>query len=499
LPPNDQSDINSDLVPFAMSEDKERKYDSRYAYRTLALFALLAASVMYVEIMLTPSLPAIRSQYNVTEGQVSLILALYTVFGTAINPVVGKLGDLYGKKRILLFVLIAYSIMVTLTSFAPSFNVLLLTRTFQGIGLGIFPLAFSLVREEFPTELVPKAQGMISAMFGAGIALGLPLGAFVANSYGWQANYHLATPVIIILTIIIAFEVKESVNRVSNARLDYVGAVLLGTALGLVVLGLSEGSVWGWTSLSVLGFIFGGLVLFIPLVPYELRMGEAAILNLRQLRVRNVLVSNIIGVIVGLGMLLAFQSIVFQLEDIKPAGFGFDILTTGIYLLPLAIVMLILAYPIGILISKIGVKPFLILGSIIGALGFFLISEATTAIQISEYLAIASVGLAMEMVAMQNLLVLSVKRLELGLATSMNTAFRNVGQSLGAPIAGSILSTFTFTAVYEKIPLTVPSTTAFHYTYYVAAIAFIVGLVVSLFAHEVMGRNAKKKTVVIEE
>src|SRR5208283_4271584 len=173
----------------------------------------------------------------------------------------------------------------------------------------------------------------------------------------------------------------------------------------------------------------------------------SAVLNFRQLRIRNVMVANILGVISGLGMLLAFTSVAFQLEDFKPAGYGFDIFTVGIYLLPLAIVMLIVAYPVGILISKVGVKPFLIAGSIIGSVGFILISTETSAIQIAEYLSVASVGLAFLMVAMQNLLVLSVKPSEMGIATSMNTVFRNVGQSIGAPIAGSILSTFTFTLV----------------------------------------------------
>lgn len=467
------------------------QFDMKYANRTLVLFALLAASVMYIEIMLTPSLPEIQRQFGVTYGQVSLVLALYTVFGTAINPIVGKLGDIYGKKKILVVVLISYSVMVTLTSFAPDFNILLISRTFQGVGLGIFPLAFSLVREEFPRELVPKAQGLLSAMFGAGLALGLPLGAFIANSYGWQTNYHIATPFVIALTILIIFMTKESSFRNPEAKMDYVGATILGAALALIVLGLSEGSVWGWTSTPVLGMVLGGLLLLVPLIPYERRLKESAVLDFAQLRIRNVLLSNIMGVIVGVGMLLAFQSVVFQLEDMKPVGYGFDIFTAGLYLLPLAIVMLIVAYPVGVLISKVGVKPFLIVGSIIGSIGFLLISTATTAIQIAGYLSVASVGISILMVAMQNLLVLTVKPHEMGLATSMNTVFRNVGQSLGAPIAGSILSTFTFSVALGTITLQLPTQAAFQYTYYVAAIAFVFGLVASVFAREVIGKKAK--------
>src|SRR5579864_6815152 len=217
----------------------KQQFDLKYANRNLVLFAVLAATVMYIEIMLTPSLPKIASDFKVTSGQVSLILALYTVFGTVINPIVGKLGDIYGKKKILTAVLIIYSIMVTLTSFAPTFNLLLISRTFQGIGLGIFPLAFSLVREQFPRNLVPRAQGLISAMFGAGLALGLPVGAFVSNQYGWQTNYHIATPLVLALTVLIIYTVKESVYKNPKAQMDYVGALTLGLSLGLIVLGLS--------------------------------------------------------------------------------------------------------------------------------------------------------------------------------------------------------------------------------------------------------------------
>jgi MFS family permease len=471
------------------------KFDMKYANRTLVLFAILAASVMYVEIMLTPSLPQIEKQFNVSNGQVSLILSLYTVFGTAINPIVGKIGDIYGKKRTLLIVLIAYCIMVTMTSFVPTFNLVLISRTLQGIGLGIFPLAFSLVREQFPREQVPKAQGMISAMFGAGLALGLVLGAFVANKYDWETNYHLATPVVILLTIVIAYYVRESVYRNTKARMDYLGAGILGAALGMIVLGLSEGSAWGWTSTPVLGLIIVGGLLFVPLVLYERRILEP-VLDFVQLRIRNVLVSNIIGVISGLAMLLAFQSIVFQLETPQPFGYGFNEFTAGIYLLPLAIVMLIIAYPVGMLISRIGAKPFLLAGSVVGAFGFMLISTATSAIQITEYLAVAAVGLAMLMVSMQNLLVLTVEPAQMGLQTSMNTVFRNIGQSLGAPIAGSVLSTYIVTATLQGQTIAFPTLAAYQYTYYIAAIAFVLSLVATLFAKEVIGKRVKQESPV---
>lgn len=469
-------------------------FDQSYANRVLVLFALLAAFVLYVDIMLTPSLPRIASDYNVTIAEVSLVISLYTVFGTAVNPVIGKLGDIAGKKRVLIYVLVIYCVMVAVTSFATNFTVLLLSRTVQGIGLGIFPLAFSLVREEFPRELVPRAQGILSAMFGAGAAFGLPLGALVANSYGWQANYHIALPFIAVLTVLIFYTVKESSVTDPDAKLDYVGAAWLGAALGAMVFGLSEGSTWGWTSISVLGLVFGGLVSLMPLVFYERRVSEP-ILNLKLLAIRNVIVANVVGITSGAALFIAFQAISFQLELAPPSGYGFDILTTGLYLLPLAVAILIVAIPVGRLTPRFGVKPFLYFGSVLGGLGFYLISTATTAALIAGYLIVASAGLGMLLVATQNLLVLSVKKREMGLATSLNTVFRNIGSSLGAPIAGSLMTTFVVAYVVAGQSVSLPSQTAFHYAYYIAVAGFAVTLVVALFAQEVMGKKASQLAV----
>jgi MFS family permease len=153
----------------------------------------------------------------------------------------------------------------------------------------------------------------------------------------------------------------------------------------------------------------------------------------------------------------------------------------------------LVTYPVGILISKIGVKPFLFAGTAVGIFGFYLMSTATTAIQIPEYLSVVSVGLAMLFVSMQNLLVLTVTPMQMGSATSMNAVFRNIGQSLGAPIAGSILSTFTVSILVFGHSFAIPTKEAFQYTYYVAAIFFVASLIIALFAREVIGKNRKEE------
>ncbi|MDE1767985.1 MAG: MFS transporter, partial [Candidatus Micrarchaeota archaeon] len=136
---------------------EEATYDKKYINRALILFSAFAILVLYIETMLIPSLPSIGRQYHVDAAETSLIVSLYLVSGVALSPVIGKLGDIYGKKRVLNYILPIYLVAVGLTGFSPNFEFLLISRTIQGIGLTIFALLISLIQEEFPREMVPKA------------------------------------------------------------------------------------------------------------------------------------------------------------------------------------------------------------------------------------------------------------------------------------------------------------------------------------------------------
>ncbi|HUJ78227.1 MAG TPA: MFS transporter, partial [Thermoplasmata archaeon] len=160
--------------------------DRHYANRVMVLLAGIVIVVLYIEGMLTPSLQTIQRDFGVDTAQVSLIISSYAAAGVALSPVIGKLGDIYGKRRVLAYVMFAYAAAVSVTGFSPTFAFMVGARTIQGIGLTIMPLGMSLVREEFPRELVPRAQGLLSAMFGVGFVVSLPLGSYVSQYYGWR-------------------------------------------------------------------------------------------------------------------------------------------------------------------------------------------------------------------------------------------------------------------------------------------------------------------------
>ena len=474
-----------------------REYDAAYSRRVMIVLAGLVMTVMYVEGMLTPSLPTIQKEFGITSGAASLILSSYLITGVALSPVVGKLGDIYGKKRVLGYVLIIYSLCVSVTGFSPSFAFMIGARTFQGIGLTVFPLGMSLVREEFPREMVPRAQGILSSLFGAGFAISLPLGAWVSNNYGWRTTYHTAIPVVVLLAVLVFVLIRESVYRRPETRVDYGGATLLGGALALTVLALSEGESWGWSSVAFLGVMGMGLLLLVPLVLYETRWtrtGGEGILDLRLLRMRNVLVTNLVVLIAGSGMYLAMLSVSYLYQTASPVGYGFDISLTGDALVPLAIGMLIFAPIAGIIVSRIGTKPLTAIGATVGSVGFALGAWVIPMHNLAAFLAIEFLigsGIAILNAAVINLLILTVEPRDMGLATAMNSVFRNVGSSIGAPIAGSLLATWTWTYVVPHYgPVTAPATLAFQWAFGIAAIVFVAAGVVVVFAQEVLGRKS---------
>ncbi len=483
-----------------MHENGSGEYDRHYTNRVMLLLAFVVIIVMYVEGMLTPSLPSIASGFKVSISQVSLVLSSYLVGGVVLTPVIGKLGDIYGKKKMLSISLVIYAIFVSVTGFSPNFTFMVISRAIQGFGLTILPLGMSLIREEFPREMVPKAQALISAMFGAGFAISLPLGSLVSNNYGWRWTYHSAVPFVIIATILAILMIKESRYRRPETKVDYVGASLLGALLALFVFGLSQGPVWGWTSFGVTTMFAVSAILVLPLVLFELRYtkrGGEAILNFRLLAERNVMVTNLAIAISGMGMFLAMQALTYRIELVAPVGFGKSLLDTGVSLVPFAIGMIVFAPITGQLISRVGVKPFAIIGSVVAAAGFLLqaLLPSYTMVLLFEF--VTGAGLSILNASVINFLILTVDPRDMGLATGMNGTFRNVGSAIGAPVAGSLLSTFTESYLFgpagHQIKVVLPSHLAFYYSFVIAAATFFAGVAIIVFGKEVLGSRKVKE------
>jgi MFS family permease len=479
-------------------------YDRVYANRVMLVLAGIVMIVLYVEGMLTPSLPTIQSDFHVDTAQVSLVISAYAISGVALSPVVGKLGDIYGKRRVLMGVMLAYASAVSVTGFSPTFGFMVAARTVQGVGLTILPLGMSLVREEFPRELVPRAQGILSAMFGIGFAISLPVGSAVSQSYGWRDTYHSAIPIVLLLTVAVFLLVRESTYRRPNTRVDYGGAALLGGALAGIVAALSQGQQWGWSSPLTIGFAGAGLFLLVPFVLWELRwrrLGLEPIVDPRLLRERNVAVTNAVLTVAGLGMYMALFALIYRFEfPAVSGGFSQNILGAGLDIVPLALSMMGVAIVASIAVSRVGVKPLALAGAGLTALGFVLLAAAKTLDQSLLYETVTGAGIALLNASIINMLVLTVDPKDMGQATAMNNVFRNLGGSIGAPIVGSLLAAYVTGVIVPSGPLAgtnLPSLQAFQYAFYIAAAITLIGAIAIFFGQEVLGprRHAKFATL----
>jgi Arabinose efflux permease len=467
-------------------------YDIKYAWRATPLLGSVALLVMYTEAMLMPSLPKIQAEFNVTPADASWILTIYLIVGTISAAVFGNLGDIYGKKKVLTAVMTTYAAAVTFTGYAPNFESLLVARAIQGLGMAMFPLAFSLIREEFPPQMVPTAQGVVSAMFGVGIIIALPVGAYIAQNFGWRATYHTATPIAALLTLAIWLYIRESRYRTPR-KVDLFGIALFALAAASFLLAISRGPDWGWTSQRIVTLFLLSVASAAVFILHELTTDNPFIP--RDIFNRNVAAATFAILIVAYAFQMNSQNLSYLLQMPPPYGYGLTVLQTGLYMLPPAAVQIIAAPLAGRAMWRLGAKKIAVAGVAFAAVGYqlaaaHLYSGIWTLI---SYLTLGFVGLTLLNVSLINLLTFSVPRQRLGAATGLNTVFRNLGSAIAPTVAGTILTNYS-TYVYFNTPngpvyFSVPSRDAYVINIDIATAMFISALAPILIAREVLGKD----------
>jgi MFS family permease len=465
----------------------------------LVVLAAVALMINYVETMLVPALPTLVSFFDgVPYTTIAWVVSAYLLVGVSTTPIIAKLGDIYGKKRILVIVIAIYTAAVAVTGFTPQiatllglsrFNavyLLIALRGLQGVGLAMFPIAFAMVGEELPPARVGQAQGLIAAMFAIGAALGLFGGAWLIQNYGWQFAYHTIIPFALVLLGLAVWALPESRHRLA-VKLDIPGAVLLGGALAAFLLGLSQGPSWGWGQWSAVrgfGVPLGVPELFIlaavAAVLFYVRESttEFPMVHLERFRERNLAVSYIGALLVGTSLFLGFVGITVLVET-PIVGLGRTVFELGVLSLPTTMSMLLVAPFAGRAISRFGPKPVMILGSGVATLGFLLM---LTFDHTYDELLVAPiptfVGLVMMIIAITNIVVLSSRKGETGIQTGMAEMFQDLGASIGPVVAATVLASFTGTFYASvstpsgpvQVPEVLPTLAAFHWMFGVGAV-----------------------------
>jgi EmrB/QacA subfamily drug resistance transporter len=405
---------------------------------TLATVALL---VNYVETMVVPALPTIQSDFSTTSSLVAWVTSAYLIVGSAASPLFGKLGDLYGKKRLYLISLGFYIISVALAGFSTNIYFLIFARALQGLGFSVFPLGLAIITDTFPKERVATAQGVLSGTIGIGTALGLVVGAYIDQDLGWQYAFHIAALLGILLLVVSSKTLESDVSRPKEA-LDIVGSALLMTGISLLLVYTTEGPYLGWFSALELILLALGAVLTIGFFVYESR-ARSPLIQLGLLKIRNVFVSNIVGIVSSLMLLMMFFAVIYYTEIPPPFGLGLDVISAGLTLAPATVVMLVVGPIVGRLTGRIGPKPVLLFGSLVCALGFylFLLNRSTSSVLVEDVI-VTGIGMISIIVPIVNMVAVSLPEDSRAVGLGMNTMLRNLGGAIGPVVATTIMTSY---------------------------------------------------------
>jgi EmrB/QacA subfamily drug resistance transporter len=407
-----------------------------------------------------------------------------------LTPMAGRLGDMFGKKRLLMITLAVFAAGSALCAVAPSIGVLIGGRVVQGIGGGLFPLAFAIVRDELPRDRVAASIGIVSAITGIGGGVGLVLGGVIVDSASWHWIFWMSLAITLVALAATWRLIPES-PITTPGRVDLGGAGLLGFGLALPLIGVSQSTTWGWGDPRTIVLVALGVPFLAGLVVYERRQKQP-LLDMVTLARRPVLATNAATAFIGFAMFGSFVLIPQIAQIPKSTGYGLGVSATvaGLLLMPSTIVMLIVAPISGRIGAARGSKGPLVGGAVItsAALGLLALAHSTPLELIAGALLMGT-GVGFAFAAMPNLIIEAVRQEQTGEATAVNALIRNVGAAVGAQVSGTVLAGSVVAG--SELPGESGFTTAF-------AIAAAVALGGAGLATFVPARRAARAHVAVE-
>jgi EmrB/QacA subfamily drug resistance transporter len=450
---------------------------------TLGILTLAGTAYALQQTMVIPALPALQRDLHTTTTWVTWVLTALLLVASVSTPVLGKLGDQYGKERLLVISLALFFVGCVGAAAAWNIWALIFFRAFQGLGAAVFPLSFGIIRDEFPREKVGVGIGLISAVFGVGGGFGIVLSGVIVDNLSWRWLFIVGAIPVAIATVAVYRFVPESPIKTAS-RVDFVGATLLSIGLVCLLLALTEGESWGWTSASVSG-LFAGAAVFLALwVLAELRVPEPMV-DMHVFVQRQVLFTNICALITGFAMFGTFVLIPNFVETPRGlaadtaqlVGYGFNATATkaGLYLLPSSVTLLFAGPAAGVIGRRIGSKWPLAAGMLLSGISAVMLAFWNTETwQILLALAVLGIGVGFAFAAMATLITEAVRPTETGIATGMNTVMRTVGGVIGGEVGAAILTA-------HLIPTTnVPSLRGYEVAFTIAGAAAFVGVIAAV-------------------
>ncbi len=408
---------------------------------TLAVLATSGVAYAVLSSAVLPALPTIQHDLHASENGVAWLLTGYLLSASVGTAILGRLGDMYGKERVLVWTLVILGAGTVLAALSHSLTVVIAGRVVQGVAGGIFPLSFGIVRDEFPREKVAGSIGLLSAILGIGSGFGIVAGGIIVEHLAWQWLFWMPLAVIVVATFCTWRFIPESPVRVPG-RVNWVAAGLMSVGISAVLLAISEATVWGWGSARTLGLLAAGVVVCGAWVAVESRSAEPLI-DMTMMRIRGVWTTNLTAFLLGAGMYSSFIILPQFAQLPKSTGFGFgaSVVVSGLYLLPSTIGMVVVGFSAGAIARTFGSKKAVVAGSAVTAAAFAVIAIAHAhPYEMLISTALLGIGIGLAFAALGNLIVQAVDAHQTGAAGGMNTVMRTIGGAIGGQLAATLIA-----------------------------------------------------------
>jgi EmrB/QacA subfamily drug resistance transporter len=408
---------------------------------TFVVLAVAVAAYSLLQSLVIPVLGTIATELHTSQNTATWVLTAYLLSASIFTPIMGRIGDIYGKERVFVFTMVALAVGSLIAALAPNIGIMIIARAIQGIGGGVLPLAFGIVRDEFPKEKVSGAIGLIASLTAVGAGLGIVLAGPIVNLLDYHWLFWLPMIVTVGAAIAAYFFVPESPIRTAG-KISWAPAVLLSAWLICLLLALSQATSWGWGSPKVIGLLVASVLLIAVWIAVEQR-SASPLIDMTMMRRPAVWTNNLVALLLGSGMYAVFAFVPEFVQTPSASGYGFDatITQSGLILLPSTIAMFLLGMFSGRIAEAIGAKSVVILGCAVSVVSMLLFAFAHDQ-KWELYLgtAVMGAGFGLVFASMSSLIVHAVPREQTGVASGMNANIRTIGGSIGAALMASIVT-----------------------------------------------------------
>lgn len=442
----------------------------------IAVLALCGTVVSLQQTMVLPLVPELPELIGTSAGNASWIVTATLVAGAVATPVISRMADMYGKRRMILLTLAIVAVGAFIGGVSTALPLLILARVLQGIGMALVPVGIATMRDELDPDKVPLAVALMSATLAIGAGVGLPLGGYLAEAFDWHVVLWLPGVLAILMLVLVLRTVSESTVRTAGA-FDFRGAALLSLALVLLLLAVSKGADWGWTDVLTLGTAGVGLLLLAVFVPLELRIPNPLV-DIRTAAQPVVMTANTISVFMGFGMFLNMlvSTQLLQTPEHTGYGLGLDALHAGLWMAPSALAFGILAPVSGWVTRRFGPELAIAVGGAIMTISYLArvpFSDSITLVVIGTV--IVTIGTALAYSALPTLIMRSVPVTETAAANGLNTLLRSVGTSTASAVTAAV-----FAASIASVAGDYPTLGALNLTFVLAAVTSAISTVLIL-------------------